>query len=83
MGRRMFSGREVVTVLVNSGGFEWRRTTGDHAQLYYEHPTNEDDRRHVTVPLHDELRIGTLRNIAHDAGAQDFEDFCDWIDRNA
>jgi predicted RNA binding protein YcfA (HicA-like mRNA interferase family) len=83
MGRRTFSGLEVVTVLVNVGGFEWRRTTGDHAQLYYEHPTNEDDRRQVTVPLHDELRIGTLRAIADDAGAQDFDDFCAWIDRNS
>lgn len=51
---------EVVKVLVNVGGFEWQRTTGDHAQLYYEHPTNESDRRQVTVPLHSELRTGTL-----------------------
>jgi len=50
--------------------------------LYYEHPTNEDDRRQVTVPLHDELRTGTLREIADGAGAQDFDEFCDWIDRN-
>lgn len=83
MGRRTFSGMEVVKVLVNAGGFEWRRTTGDHAQLYYEHPTNEDDRRQVTVPLHDELRIGTLRSIADDAGARDFESFCEWIDANS
>jgi len=83
MGRRTFSGIEVVTVLVNMGGFEWRRTTGDHAQLYYEHPTNEDDRRQVTVPLHDELRTGTLRDIAENAGANDFDAFCEWIDRNA
>ncbi|QCC46860.1 type II toxin-antitoxin system HicA family toxin [Halobellus limi] len=83
MGRRTFSGREVVTVLVNVGGFDWRRTTGDHAQLYYEHPTNEDDRRQVTVPLHDELRIGTLREIAENAGAHNFDDFCAWIDRNS
>ncbi|MFD1585914.1 type II toxin-antitoxin system HicA family toxin [Halorientalis brevis] len=83
MGRRPFSGMEVVKVLVNVGGFEWRRTAGDHAQLYYEHPTNEDDRRQVTVPLHDELRVGTLRNIAESAGARDFEDFCNWIDRNS
>lgn len=83
MGRRTFSGHEVVKVLVNAGGFEWRRTTGDHAQLYYEHPTNEDDRRQVTVPLHDELRVGTLREIANEAGAQNFENFCDWIDQNA
>ncbi|WP_135828940.1 type II toxin-antitoxin system HicA family toxin [Halorussus halobius] len=83
MSRRTFSGREVVKVLVNAGGFEWRRTTGDHAQLYYEHPTNEADRRQVTVPLHDELRTGTLRDIADSAGAQDFDAFCEWLDRNA
>jgi predicted RNA binding protein YcfA (HicA-like mRNA interferase family) len=83
MARRTFSGLEVVKVLVNVGGFEWRRTTGDHAQLYYEHPTNEDDRRQVTVPLHDELRTGTLQDIAESAGANDFDAFCEWIDRNA
>jgi predicted RNA binding protein YcfA (HicA-like mRNA interferase family) len=74
---------EIVKVLVNVGGFEWRRTTGDHAQLYYEHPSNENDRRQVTVPLHDELRTGTLREIADRAGAKDFDSFCDRIDRNA
>jgi len=83
MARRTFRGMEVVRVLVNVGGFEWRRTTGDHAQLYYEHPTNDVDRRRVTVPLHDELRTGTLRDIAEDAGANDFQAFCDWIDRHA
>jgi len=83
MGRRIFSGMEVAKVLVNVGGFEWRRTTGDHAQLYYRHPTNEDDRRHATVPLHDELDQGTLRDIANSAGANDFDEFCDWIDRNS
>jgi len=82
MGRRTFSGMEVAKVLVNVADFEWRRTVGDHAQLYYEHPSNEDDRRQVTVPLHDELRIGTLRDIAGDAGAEDFDSFCDWFDRN-
>ena len=83
MGRRTFSGTEVVKVSVNAGGFEWRRTTGDHAQLYYEHPTNEDDRRQVTVPLHSELRTGTLRSIAESAGANNFDAFCEWIDENA
>ncbi|RQG95159.1 type II toxin-antitoxin system HicA family toxin [Natrarchaeobius chitinivorans] len=83
MARRSFSGREVVKVLVNAGGFEWRRTSGDHAQLYYEHPTNDDDRRRVTVPLHDELRTGTLRNIAKSAGANEFDEFCTWIDHNS
>lgn len=82
MARRTYSGFEIIKVLVNSGGFEWRRTTGDHAQLYYRHPTNEEDRRHVTVPLHDELDTGTLRSIANQAGANDFDAFCDWIDNN-
>lgn len=74
---------EVVRVLVNAGGFEWRRTTGDHALLYYEHPTNEDDKRRVTVPLHEELKTGTLRSVAESAGANDFDAFCAWLDRNA
>ena len=82
MSRRTFSGFDVVTVLVNVGGFAWRRTTGDHAHLYYEQPTNEADRRRVTVPLHDELRTGTLRAIADDAGARDFH-VCEWIDRHS
>lgn len=80
MGRRTFSGREVARVLVNAGGFEWRRTTGDHAQLYRTHPTNGDDCRHLTVPLHDELRVRMLRGVAEDAGARDFDAFCEWID---
>lgn len=83
MGRRTYSGFEVAQVLVNAGGFEWRRTTGDHAQLNYVHPTNEDDRRHVTVPLHEELNPDTLRTIADDAGARDFDAFCEWIDRQS
>ncbi|EMA07418.1 type II toxin-antitoxin system HicA family toxin [Haloferax denitrificans] len=83
MGRRTFSGMEVVKALVNVGGFEWRRTTGDHAQLYYEHPTNGADRRQVTVPLHSELRTGTLRSIAESAGAHDFDAFCEWIDEHS
>jgi len=83
MTRRTVSGYDVCKVLVNIGGFEWRRTTGDHAQLYYEHPTNDTDRRYVTVPLHAELRPGTLRQIADDAGARDFTAFCAWIDRHS
>lgn len=75
MATRLFSGYNVAKVLVNAGGFEWIRTTGDHTQLYYAHPTNEDDRRRVTVPLHDDLATGTLRKIADDAGAQNFEGF--------
>jgi len=37
----------------------------------------------VTIPLHDELRTGTLRDIPESAGTNDFDAFCEWVDRNA
>ncbi|WP_328518192.1 type II toxin-antitoxin system HicA family toxin [Halosimplex aquaticum] len=43
----------------------------------------DTDPRTVTVPVHDSISIGTLRDIAADAGADDFESFCTWIDRNS
>jgi len=72
MSRGPFSGMEVVKVMVNSGIFEWVRTNGDH----------DSDARTVPVPLHDELSRGTPRDIASQAGAKDFDEFCDWIERN-
>ncbi|AWB26831.1 type II toxin-antitoxin system HicA family toxin [Halococcoides cellulosivorans] len=83
MTRGPFSGVEVVTEMVNSGIFEWDRTTGDHAILRWEPPADHDsDARTVPVPLHDELDRGTLRSIADQAGAREFDAFCEWIDRN-
>nr|WP_097009003.1 type II toxin-antitoxin system HicA family toxin [Natronoarchaeum philippinense] len=80
---RPFSGMEVVKVMVNSGIYEWDRTNGDHAILRWEPPSDHDsDARTVPVPLHDELSVGTLRDIADQAGANDFGEFRDWIDRN-
>jgi predicted RNA binding protein YcfA (HicA-like mRNA interferase family) len=83
MVSRDFSGEEVYKVLVNVGGFEHVRTTGDHLILRWDPPAeHETDPRIVTVPLHDSISIGTLRDIADSAGAEDFEAFCAWIDRN-
>ena len=80
---RDFSGYDVAKVLVNKGNFQWVRTPGDHAILKWEHPDGpEVESRTVSVPLHDRVRIGTLRGIAEDAGAKDFDEFCLWIDRN-
>jgi predicted RNA binding protein YcfA (HicA-like mRNA interferase family) len=81
--RRTFSGYEVAKVMVNSGIYEWDRTRGDHAILRWEPPDGHDaDARTVSIPLHDEIRIGTLRSIADLAGAKDFDRFCEWIDEN-
>jgi len=47
-------------------------------------PPEEHDTepRTVSVPRHDRIDTGTLRNIADQAGAEDFDAFCEWIDRN-
>lgn len=83
MSRGPFSGRDVVKVMVNSGIYEWVRTNSDHAILRWEPPASHDTAaRTVPVPLHDEIDLGTLRSIASQAGARDFDEFCDWIERN-
>lgn len=84
MVTRDFSGEDIYRVLVNKGNYRHVRTTGDHLILRWEPPANHDtDARVVSVPLHDSVNIGTLRDIATDAGANDFEAFCQWIDRNS
>ncbi|GAA0511626.1 HicA toxin of toxin-antitoxin [Halorubrum aquaticum] len=55
--------------------------TGSHLKLRYEHPET-DEIRVVSIPLHDEIRAGTLRNVADQCGALDFDEFCKWINRN-
>jgi predicted RNA binding protein YcfA (HicA-like mRNA interferase family) len=83
MTTRDFSGEEIYKVLVNTGGFKHVRTTGDHLILRWDPPASHDtDARIVSVPLHDSVSIGTLRDIATDAGARNFEEFCAWIDRH-
>lgn len=79
MSRPTYSGLEVVQFL-DSHGYEHVRTRGSHAILVYEHPNNPDDVRRVTVPLHDELATGTLRSIASQCGADDFQKFLDWLE---
>jgi predicted RNA binding protein YcfA (HicA-like mRNA interferase family) len=82
MVSRGFSGREVVKALTKNR-FHIVDRTGSHVKLRYEHPTNEDDIRVVSVPMHDRIDTGTLRSIAEQAGATDFDAFCAWIDRNS
>jgi predicted RNA binding protein YcfA (HicA-like mRNA interferase family) len=83
MVTRDFSGDDVAKVLVNVGNFEWIRTTGSHMILKWTPPEGHDaEPRTVSVPRHDRINTGTLRNIAEQAGAKDFDEFCRWIDRN-
>jgi predicted RNA binding protein YcfA (HicA-like mRNA interferase family) len=83
MTTRDFSGEDIYRVLVNRGNFRHVRTTGDHLILKWEPPEHHDtETRTVVVPAHDSVSIGTLRDSARDAGANDFESFCRWIDDN-
>ncbi|WP_181693014.1 type II toxin-antitoxin system HicA family toxin [Natronomonas sp. LN261] len=82
MPPRDFSGREVVKALTKNRFFIVDRT-GSHVKLRYEHPTNDEDVRVVSVPMHGRIDTGTLRSIAEQSGARDFDAFCAWIGRHS
>jgi len=78
MFRTTFSGREPIAVL-RSFGYAPVSRSGSHVRLRYEHPETGEV-RNVDVPMHTEVRIGTLRSIADQCGAEDFHEWCRWID---
>ena len=75
-----FPGQEIAKVLT-SYGYRITSRTGSHVTLREDLDTGEV--RRTTVPMHDRVRIGTLRDIARDVGANDFERFWRWIDNNS
>ena len=75
-----FAGEEIVRVL-QKFGYRRDRTRGDRAILKYTNP-DTGERRPVTVPLHDRIRLGTLQNIADQCGAKDFRAWCRWMDEH-
>ena len=81
MVRQTFSGREVISVLTDFG-YVPRSHRGSHVRPRYEN-ADTGAVRNVDVPLHSEIRIGTLRSIADQCGAEDFHTWCEWIDEHA
>lgn len=79
MPRRTFSGREVAKVLHGHGYTPVGSGGGSHRKFVYEHP-DTGEKRVVTVPMHDEISIGTLQSIADQCGANDFDAFCEWLE---
>lgn len=57
------SGAELIRILERHG-YEQVRTKGSHIRLY---PPDDFELKKVTVPLHKELKTGTLSNILKDA----------------
>ena len=81
MVRRTFSGRELISVL-RSFGYRPVSRSGRHVRLRYEN-SETGEVRNVDVPMHDEVKIGTLRSIAEQRGADSSEAWCEWIDEHA
>ena len=79
MVRTTFSSREVITCLTKHG-YVPVGGKGSHTTLRYEH-SETGEVRTVTVPKADPIPIGTLQDIADQAGAKDFHNFCEWVDR--
>jgi predicted RNA binding protein YcfA (HicA-like mRNA interferase family) len=75
---RPYSGKELINAL-DKWGFKRVDQTGSHVKLRYINP-DTGEKRTVTVPLHDEIATDTLRDIADQAGAEDFQAFLDAID---
>ncbi len=78
MARRPYSGEEIAKAL-RKWNFQPVDREGSHLKLRYVNP-NTGEKRMVSVPMHDELATGTLRNIADQAGAKDFQAFLDAIE---
>jgi len=75
-----FSGRDIVKVLTKNN-FRVTGRAGSHVRLEYQSPTNPNDVRKVSVPMHNRVKTRTLRSIATQCGANDFDAWCRWIDR--
>jgi len=58
------SGAKLVHILERHG-YRQVRTKGSHVRLY---PPESSNAKKITVPLHKELKSGTLSNIMKDAG---------------
>jgi predicted RNA binding protein YcfA (HicA-like mRNA interferase family) len=61
---RKLSGREVVRILCNRFGFAIKRQRGSHILLVKE---TQSGKAGCVVPLHNELKIGTLKGILEQA----------------
>jgi predicted RNA binding protein YcfA (HicA-like mRNA interferase family) len=78
MARRRFTGREVAKVLTDMG-YQPVDRTGSHLKLRYVHPETGEV-RNVTVLMGGEIHTDTLRSIADQCGADDFDAWCEWIE---
>jgi predicted RNA binding protein YcfA (HicA-like mRNA interferase family) len=60
---RDLSGQDLVKALARFG-YQVIRQTGSHIRL----TTQQNGEHHITIPVHDPLKIGTLNSILRDVG---------------
>ncbi len=61
---KKLSGLELVKILCNKFGFSFKRQRGSHAILAKE---TEEGKIGCVVPMHKELKIGTLKGVLEQA----------------
>ncbi|WP_280141424.1 type II toxin-antitoxin system HicA family toxin [Halorientalis persicus] len=71
--------RRELVVALSEMGYQPVDRAGMHLKLRYIHPETGEI-RNVTIPMGKEVSGDTLRNIADQCGANDFQSWCAWID---
>ncbi|MFB6163471.1 MAG: type II toxin-antitoxin system HicA family toxin [Halococcoides sp.] len=74
-----FSGRDIIKVL-RKHDYQFVTRTGSHVQM--RNVTDDGEVRNVTIPMKDRVHTDTLHSIADQCGANEFDEWCRWIDRN-
>lgn len=74
-----FSGRDIIKVL-REHGYDFVGREGSHVRM--RDVTDGGEVRGVSIPMTERIPDGTLRNIAKQCGANDFDAWCRWIDAN-
>lgn len=72
---KKISGKECLKILSNKFDFKIIRQKGSHVSLKKETP---DGGVGTVVPMHDELKIGTLKNVLR-LGKVNEEEFCEYL----
>lgn len=80
--RRNFTHKEVMKVLYKAG-FRYANPQSSGSHVVMTKKDHDGNSYNVTlVPGSGRVAQGTLRSIAKQAGADDFDEFCRWIDDN-
>jgi len=72
---KKISGREIIKILCNKLGFSTARQSGSHVSLVKQ---TSQGKTGTVVPLHKEVKIGTLKNILKLAKISE-EEFEKWL----